>query len=101
MEGLGDGIWLAFIEGRENFQECDASESILQYKDMQFFQRLEDNGRHVELPWDKVTPIFNLARLQEQLHNPETAGILYRLILFKVVASVLHLSVHAHANLES
>lgn len=82
-EALGDGVWLSFIEGRENFQEIDASESIIQYKDMQLFQRLEDSGRLVELPWNKVTTLFNLARLQEQLHYPETASILYRLILFK------------------
>ncbi|GMY36411.1 protein CTR9 homolog, partial [Fagus crenata] len=82
-EALGDGIWLAFLEGREKSQEIDASASILQYKDMQLFHRLEDGGRHVELPWNKVTPLFNLARLQEQLNNAEIASILYRLILFK------------------
>ncbi|XP_030942518.1 protein CTR9 homolog [Quercus lobata] len=82
-EALGDGVWLPFIEGSEKFQEIDASASVLQYKDRQLFHRLEDSGRHVELPWNKVTPLFNLARLQEQLHNAETASILYRLILYK------------------
>ncbi|XP_030957737.1 protein CTR9 homolog [Quercus lobata] len=82
-EALGDGVWLPFIEGSEKFQEIDATASVLQYKDRQLFHRLEDSGRHVELPWNKVTPLFNLARLQEQLHNAETASILYRLILYK------------------
>uniref|UniRef100_A0A7N2KR31 Uncharacterized protein n=1 Tax=Quercus lobata TaxID=97700 RepID=A0A7N2KR31_QUELO len=82
-EALGDGVWLPFIEGSDKFQEIDASASVLQYKDRQLFHRLEDSGRHVELPWNKVTPLFNLARLQEQLHNAETASILYRLILYK------------------
>ncbi|KAL4613741.1 protein CTR9 homolog [Castanea sativa] len=82
-EALGDGIWLPFVEGSEKFQEIDASASVVQYKDRQLFHRLEDSGRNVELPWNKVTPLFNLARLQEQLNNAETASILYRLILYK------------------
>jgi RNA polymerase-associated protein CTR9 len=63
---------------------------------MQLFHRLEDGGRHVELPWNKVTPLFNLARLQEQLNNAETASILYRLILFKVCG--VSVCVHTHES---
>lgn len=51
---------------------------------MHIFHQLEKEGHLVELPWNKVTTLFNLARLLEQLHNIETASILYRLILFKV-----------------
>lgn len=62
----------------------DASSVIRQYKDLQLFQRLEDQGLSVELPWDKVSALFNLARVLEQLHNTESASILYRLIMYKV-----------------
>lgn len=55
---------------------------------MQLFHDLESNGHHVEVPWDKVTVLFNLARLLEQLNESGTASILYRLILFKVCASL-------------
>lgn len=51
---------------------------------MQLFHDLESNGHHVEVPWDKVTVLFNLARLLEQLNKSGIASLLYRLILFKV-----------------
>ncbi|KAK9275357.1 hypothetical protein L1049_022621 [Liquidambar formosana] len=82
-EALGDGIWLDFIDGRAKSYAIDASASTHQYKDMQLFHQLEEDGASVELPWNKVTALFNLARLLEQLHNTNTASILYRLILFK------------------
>ncbi|XP_027339223.1 protein CTR9 homolog isoform X2 [Abrus precatorius] len=81
-EALGDGIWLSFIN-EENKSSIDAATSTLQFKDMQLFHDLESNGHHVEVPWDKVTVLFNLARLLEQLNDSGTASILYRLILFK------------------
>ncbi|TKY72856.1 CTR9-like protein [Spatholobus suberectus] len=81
-EALGDGIWLSFIN-EENKSSIDAATSTLQFKDMQLFHDLESNGHHVEVPWDKVTVLFNLARLLEQLNESGTASILYRLILFK------------------
>ncbi|CAN0839355.1 Protein CTR9 homolog [Linum grandiflorum] len=77
-EALGDGLWLSFLDGKRKI-----TSSVLQYKDVQLFHQLEEDGVNVELPWNKVTPLFNLARLLEQLHKTETAGILYRLILFK------------------
>ncbi|KAH7572071.1 hypothetical protein ACOSP7_015084 [Xanthoceras sorbifolium] len=83
MEALGDGIWLTLLDNKVNIYAIDASASILQYKDMQLFRRLEEDGHSVELPWNKVTVLFNLARLLEQLNNTEAASILYRLILFK------------------
>ncbi|RZB65084.1 protein CTR9 homolog [Glycine soja] len=81
-EALGDGVWLSFIN-EENKSSIDAATSTLQFKDMQLFRDLESNGHHVEVPWDKVTVLFNLARLLEQLYDSGTASIFYRLILFK------------------
>ncbi|XP_061352499.1 protein CTR9 homolog isoform X1 [Gastrolobium bilobum] len=81
-EALGDGIWLSFIN-KENKSSGDAATSTLQFKDVQLFHDLENNGHLVEVPWDKVTVLFNLARLFEQLNESGTASILYRLILFK------------------
>ncbi|KAI4335229.1 hypothetical protein L6164_013895 [Bauhinia variegata] len=77
-EALGDGIWVTFIG-----DEKKSSASTIQFKDMKLFHDLESNGHHVEVPWDKVTVLFNLARLLEQLNKSGTASILYRLILFK------------------
>lgn len=62
----------------------DASASIHLYKDLNLFHRLEGQGIAVELPFNKVSTLFNLARLLEQLHYVETASIFYRLILYKV-----------------
>ncbi|MED6194834.1 Protein CTR9 [Stylosanthes scabra] len=81
-EALGDGIWLFLINGG-NKASNDTATSTLQFKDMQLFHKLESNGHHIDLPWDKVTVLFNLARLLEQLNDSGTASILYRLILFK------------------
>ena len=102
MEALGDGIWLKLIDSepqsdsiggshsdpirRALHQPIDASLAARMYKDMQLFHNLEKGGIAVELPWDKITTLSNLARLFEQLHKTETASILYRLILFKVIA---------------
>nr|KAJ0206542.1 hypothetical protein LSAT_V11C500279690 [Lactuca sativa] len=90
-EALGDGIWMKLIDSEaqsDSFrkvlhQPMDASLAARIYKDMQLFHNLEKNGITVELPWDKITTLSNLARLFEQLHKTETASILYRLILFK------------------
>ncbi|XP_071911195.1 protein CTR9 homolog [Coffea arabica] len=61
----------------------DATASVHLYKDFNLFVRLEGQGIPVEVPYNKVSTIFNLARLLEQLHSIETASILYRLILYK------------------
>ncbi|CAH9084050.1 unnamed protein product [Cuscuta europaea] len=110
-DALGDGIWCKFLGAKlqsdayvdtsncEGLQHSngevscdliksvqypvDASASMRQYKDIQFFCRLEEQGIAVELPWNKVSVLFNNARLLEQLYDTETASIFYRLILFK------------------
>ncbi|GKV17906.1 hypothetical protein SLEP1_g28360 [Rubroshorea leprosula] len=81
---LGDGIFLNFLgDNKLNPYVIGAGPSILDCKDVQLFHRFEEDGHSVELHWNKVTPLFNMARLQEQLHNTDTACIFYRLILFK------------------
>lgn len=82
-KALGDGVWLALTGNNPKSYDIEASASILNYKDMRLFHHLEEDGLSVELPWNKVTVVFNLARLHEQLHNTGTANLLYRLILFK------------------
>ncbi|PIN08926.1 TPR-containing nuclear phosphoprotein that regulates K(+) uptake [Handroanthus impetiginosus] len=104
-EALGEGIWRYFFDAegdspgheeqlspsrrvRANLinsaqYPVDASSSIRQYKDLQIFHRLEEQGLSVELPWYKVSTLFNLARVFEQMHDTESASVLYRLILFK------------------
>ncbi|KAG8376213.1 hypothetical protein BUALT_Bualt09G0039700 [Buddleja alternifolia] len=110
-EALGDGIWCNCLEGESILNRAqsdanhdkqqspslvaqlniinkarypvDASSAIRQYKDLQLFHRLEEQGIAVELPWTKVSPLFNLARVLEQMHNTESSSILYRLILYK------------------
>ncbi|KAI3864291.1 hypothetical protein MKX03_006124 [Papaver bracteatum] len=78
-EALGDGVWRDFLDGK-----LHRSVAIThQYNDMQIFQKLQENGVSVELPWNKVTTLFNQARLLEQLHETEKAAILYRLTLYK------------------
>lgn len=62
----------------------DSSAAILIYKDLKLFHQLEAQGVTVELPYNKVSTLFNLARLLEQLHDTETASIFYRLIIYKV-----------------
>lgn len=90
-DALGDGIWLTLLDSKTKTNVIDASASMLQFKDMQLFHRFENDGNHVELPWNKVTVLFNLARLLEQIHDTVAASVLYRLILFKV-------GMHVHAN---
>ncbi|KAF7152655.1 hypothetical protein RHSIM_Rhsim01G0044300 [Rhododendron simsii] len=82
-EALGDGIWCTLIEDKSPPYPIDASASIYQYKDTQLFHRLEEDGFTMEVPWNKISVLFNLARVFEQLNKAESASILYRLILFK------------------
>lgn len=62
----------------------DAITALSQYKDVQFFHHLEEEGNNMELPWNKVSTVFNLARLLEESRKTLSAILLYRLILFKV-----------------
>ncbi|XP_010541982.1 PREDICTED: protein CTR9 homolog [Tarenaya hassleriana] len=80
-EALGDGIWLNLLDGKVNLDQIGVS--VLEYKDSGIFHRLNESGHSVDVPWNKVTTLFNLAKLLEQLHKTETASLLYRLILFK------------------
>lgn len=101
-EALGDGIWRALIENKSLPYPIDVGAYIYQYKDSQFFHRLEEQGFTVEVPWNKISALFNLARLFEQLNNTESASILYRLILFKVhLLTFTHLSFAIHNSNET
>ncbi|URE20731.1 RNA polymerase-associated protein CTR9 [Musa troglodytarum] len=78
-EALGDGIWLSFLTG-----SIDRSAYYsFQYKDFSLFHQLEEDGSCIELPWNKVTTLFNYARLLEQVNDTGKASNMYRLILFK------------------
>jgi RNA polymerase-associated protein CTR9 len=86
-EALGDGIWISFLDEKENLEQTGVS--VLGYKDTGIFHRLIESGHSVDVPWNKVTTLFNLARLLEQIHKTEAATFMYRLILFKVYISYL------------
>lgn len=83
-EALGEGIWLSILNGKIDTSKVDSTLYSVQYRDLSLFQQLEEDGITLELPWDKVTSLFNYARLLEQLHDSEKASLFYRLILFKV-----------------
>lgn len=105
-DALGDGIWLKFLHARarvcpsdEENQDphhqvhsdlygiaqypIDSIATLRIYKDFKLFHQLEEQGISTELPYNKVSTLFNLARLLEQLHDIETASVFYRLILYK------------------
>ncbi|KAL5714525.1 Protein CTR9 [Ranunculus cassubicifolius] len=82
-ETLGAGVWDTLMDGKHWSSVVDSDSSTHQYRDMKLFHQLEEEGTSVDLQWDKVTTLFNYARLLEQLHDSEKASILYRLILFK------------------
>lgn len=88
-EALGDGIWLDIMDGKIPIADMDSAACAVKYKDIKLFQLLEADGYSLELPWYKVSALFNFARLLEQLHNTEKASILYRLIIFKVFTLAL------------
>ncbi|CAL9062608.1 unnamed protein product [Musa banksii] len=78
-EALSDAIWLSFLT-----RSIDRSAYYsFQYKDFSLFHQLEEDGSCIELPWNKVTTLFNYARLLEQVNDTEKASNMYRLILFK------------------
>uniref|UniRef100_A0A0D9VFN0 Uncharacterized protein n=1 Tax=Leersia perrieri TaxID=77586 RepID=A0A0D9VFN0_9ORYZ len=79
-EALGDGFWVSIIDGNVGSSVVNWS---VQYRDQSFFNRLEEEGAPLELPWDKVTTLFNYARLFEELHDTVKASLFYRLIIFK------------------
>uniref|UniRef100_A0A0E0EB52 Uncharacterized protein n=1 Tax=Oryza meridionalis TaxID=40149 RepID=A0A0E0EB52_9ORYZ len=79
-EALGDGFWVSIIDGSVGSSVVNWS---IQYRDQSFFQQLEEEGTPLELTWDKVTTLFNYARLFEELHDTVKASLFYRLIIFK------------------
>ncbi|CAI9787594.1 unnamed protein product [Fraxinus pennsylvanica] len=98
MEALGDGVWSNFIDSKTQssfkivaqsnlFNRAQyptgISSSLRQHTELRLFHQLEEQGISVELPWDKVSSLFNLARVLEKMHDSEAASILYHLILFK------------------
>lgn len=100
-DALGSGVWLSLINGKENNYAVDAVTALLQCKDVQIFRHLEEEGNSVELPWNKVSAVFNLARLNEELHKTLSAILLYRLILYKYpeyVDALLRLAAIAKAR---
>ncbi|XP_078429953.1 binding protein [Wolffia australiana] len=82
-EALGEGAWQVVISWETGSSSADIGASILQYREMKPFQQLEKDGVSLDLPWEKVTALFNYARLLEEQHHAEKASILYRFILFK------------------
>lgn len=83
-EALGDGIWSSFIVGKVNYGAVDTAAAPRLCKDMQIFTRLEKDGINLELPWNKVSSLFNLARLLEESHKSNIANLFYQFIIFKV-----------------
>lgn len=101
-EAVGEGVWVSLIEGKVKPKATDAAESVHMYKDIRIFTELEVDCVPLELPWDKVTALFNLARLLEQIHKTEPASLLYRLIVYKVSWDTkLHLQVYLFAIISS
>jgi RNA polymerase-associated protein CTR9 len=84
-EALGNGLWVSVMDGKISGSMINWS---VQYKDQSFFHQLEE-GVPLELHSNKVTPLFNYARLLEELHDTVRASLFYRFIIFKVFPSPL------------
>ncbi|KAG0490123.1 hypothetical protein HPP92_006986 [Vanilla planifolia] len=82
-EALGEVTYLSLLFDRKNGYIMDCSAYNIPFRDMTLFHQLEEDGISLDLPWDKVTTLFNYARLLEQLRNNDKASVIYRLILFK------------------
>ncbi|KAG0578736.1 hypothetical protein KC19_4G046400 [Ceratodon purpureus] len=76
-QALGEGIWIEYSEGHRSVDVVSPIE------DDELFRSLEEDGVSLDVPAEKVTVLFNLARLHEQLHETGKASVLYRLILYK------------------
>ncbi|RLN07648.1 hypothetical protein C2845_PM11G03610 [Panicum miliaceum] len=79
-EALGDGLWVSIIDGKVGSPMVNGS---VQYKYQSFFHELEEEGVPLELHPNKVTTLFNYARLLEELHDSVRASLFYRFIIFK------------------
>lgn len=76
-QALGEGIWTEYSEGHRSVDVVSPIE------DNELFRKLEAEGVSLDVPAEKVTVLFNLARLHEQLHETGKASVLFRLILYK------------------
>jgi RNA polymerase-associated protein CTR9 len=83
-EALGEGIWYEFSEGRIPSTEGDSGLPVDVSDENNKLKELEEDGVPLDVPAEKATLLFNLARLHEQLHETHKATILYQLLLFKV-----------------
>nr|CAB3446557.1 unnamed protein product [Digitaria exilis] len=81
-EALGDGFWVSIMDDKVGSSMVNWN---VHYKDQSFFHQLEDEGVPLELNTNKVTALFNYARLLEELHDSVRASLLYRFIIFKVL----------------
>ncbi|KAK8462113.1 hypothetical protein SEVIR_1G148500v4 [Setaria viridis] len=79
-EALGDGLWVSIMDGKVGSSMVNWSG---QYKDQSFFHQLEEEGVPLELHSNKVTTLFNYARLLEERHDSVRASLFYRFIIFK------------------
>jgi len=79
-EALGDGLWVSIMDGKAGSSMVHWS---VQNKDQSFFHQLEE-GVPLELHSNKVTTLFNYARLLEELHDSVRASLFYHFIIFKV-----------------
>ncbi|CAN4084659.1 unnamed protein product [Withania somnifera] len=92
-EALGDGIWIRFLDAKAGsddpttggllYPNGQAQSDLFKSAQHPIDASASEQGSIVELPWNKVSTLFNMARLLEQLHDTETASIFYRVILFK------------------
>ncbi|KAF3326627.1 RNA polymerase-associated protein CTR9 [Carex littledalei] len=82
-EALGDGIWVSFLDEKSDHSKVNINGNALNLRDVGLFHQLEEDGESLDLPWDKVTTLFNYARLLEQRHDTGMASIFYRFIIFK------------------
>ncbi|KAJ3706235.1 hypothetical protein LUZ61_009940 [Rhynchospora tenuis] len=81
-EALGDGIWVSLLDEKLDHKVNNYG-NALNLRDSGLFHQLEEDNESLDLPWDKVTTLFNYARLLEQRHDTIKASILYRFIIFK------------------
>jgi RNA polymerase-associated protein CTR9 len=81
-ESLGPGPWLDLLNEKASRELANGS---LENGEVAPDGALTlDDVDHVDLPADKVTTVYNLARVYEKMHEVGKAETLYRFILKKV-----------------
>lgn len=88
-EALGDGFWVSIMNGKVVSSMVNWG---VQYKES--FHQLEEEGVPLELNTNKVTTLFNYARLLEELHDSVRANLFYHFIIFKVLLLLFPLKAH-------